>query len=194
MTSTLVLGSASPRRARLLAQLGVTFTQRGADIDETPATGEAPRTYVQRIAREKARALQGSAPLLLTADTTVIAQGQCLGKPEDRAQARDMLERLSASEHEVCTAVCLLADSTLSELLVCTRVEFITLTGRLIEAYLDTAEPWDKAGAYAIQGLAGSFVRRIEGSVSNVIGLPLAETRELLEGGGIATGFGHDSV
>lgn len=192
--AALVLGSSSPRRAKLLAQLGVVFTQRGADIDEAIETGEAPHSYVQRIAREKARALQASAPLLLTADTTVIADGQSLGKPKDRAQARDMLARLSASEHEVCTAVCLLKDSTLREILVRTRVEFVTLSGALIEAYLDTGESRDKAGAYAIQGLAGSFVRCIQGSVSNVIGLPLAETRELLECGGIATGFGHERV
>lgn len=186
----ILLGSASPRRAQLLAQLGVSFDQCAADIDETPAVGEDPRAYVQRMAREKAMALPKTSAPLLTADTTVIAQQRSLGKPADRDEARSMLERLSGVEHEVCSAVCLLAAGAMKELSVVTRVQFAPLSHRLIEAYLDTSEPWDKAGAYAIQGLAGSFVQRIDGSVSNVIGLPLYETRDLLESVGIATGFG----
>jgi septum formation protein len=185
----LLLGSASPRRAQLLSQLGVSFAQRPADIDESAREGEDPVVYVQRMAREKALALDEHAALLLTADTTVVLHGESLGKPVDRREARSMLERLSGTEHEVCTAVCLKAGDRLQELTVCTTVEFAALPARLIEAYLDTGEPWDKAGAYAIQGLAGSFVRRVNGSVSNVIGLPLLETRELLEAAGVATGL-----
>lgn len=187
--SDLLLGSASPRRAQLLAQLGVSFEQCPADIDETPREGEDPLVYVQRIAREKASALDGRSARLLTADTTVVLAGRSLGKPGDRAEARFMLERLSGAEHAVCTAVCLKAGGRLRELRVLTTVEFGPIPGRLLEAYLDTPEPWDKAGAYAIQGLGGSFVRRIAGSVTNVIGLPLVETRELLEDAGIATGL-----
>ncbi len=187
----LVLGSASPRRAQLLAQLGVTFECSAADIDESPRPDEDPKVYVRRMAVEKARALGAGKLPLLTADTTVILEGRSLGKPGDRAEARAILERLSGVEHEVCTAVCLLTADAEEDLLVTTAVEFAVLSPRLIDAYLDTPEPWDKAGAYAIQGLAGSFVRRIDGSVSNVIGLPLLETRKLLEGAGIATGFGE---
>jgi len=190
----LVLGSASPRRAELLAQLGLRFEQRAADIDETPAPRENPIVYVQRMAREKALALRGAGGLLLTADTTVIAKGQSLGKPRDREAARRMLEALSGAWHEVTTAVCVSRGDDLAEQMVTTRVEFAPLSESLVDAYLATDEPWDKAGAYAIQGLAGGFVRRIEGSVTNVIGLPLVETRELLEACGLVTGVGDPAA
>ncbi|MEE4278490.1 MAG: Maf family protein [Halieaceae bacterium] len=185
--SALVLGSASPRRAELLAQLGLSFDRRAADIDETPQPDEAPLAYVARMAREKAAALRaaGVAGCLLTADTTVILDRRSLGKPADRDEGRAMLRSLSGRGHEVCTAVCCLAGSERRECSVLTRVEFMPLDDALIEAYLDSDEPWDKAGAYAIQGLGGSFVRRVEGSVSNVIGLPLVETRELLAACGL---------
>jgi septum formation protein len=192
--TALVLGSASPRRAELLAQLGLPFEQRSADIDETPGPSEAPLSYVVRMAREKAAALreQGVAGRLLTADTTVIVDGRSLGKPADRVEGRAMLRSLSGRRHEVCTAVCCAASdgssASLWECSVLTGVEFMPLSDALIDAYLDGDEPWDKAGAYAIQGIAGSFVRRIEGSVSNVIGLPLVETRELLSAAGLHPG------
>jgi septum formation protein len=181
--AALILGSASPRRAELLAQLGLEFLVMPADIDETPGPGEHPRAYVRRMAREKTEALSLSAAgsVLLTADTTVILGDHSLGKPESPADARKMLMALSDGVHEVCTAVCVLHGAQRHELLVSTSVEFIALDENLIDDYLTTSEPWDKAGAYAIQGLAGSFVRRIDGSVSNVIGLPLVETRELLQ-------------
>jgi septum formation protein len=180
----LVLGSASPRRAELLAQLGVAFTQCPAAIDETPAAGEIPASYVQRMAVEKAAALRaaGVEGVLLTADTTVVVDNESLGKPADRDGARAMLARLSGRSHDVYTAVCVNSALGNNHVLVSTHVEFMTLTPQLIDAYLATREPWDKAGAYALQGLGGSFVRRIDGSVSNVIGLPLVETRELLAG------------
>ncbi|WP_439105733.1 Maf family protein [Congregibacter sp.] len=178
---SVVLGSASPRRADLLAQLGVSFIVRSADIDETPSPGEAPRGYVQRMAQQKAAALAGDAKsILLTADTTVVLDDRSLGKPRDATDARLMLEALSGRTHDVFTAVCACLGSRSETVLIQTAVEFTSLTARLIDQYLATDEPWDKAGAYAIQGLAGSFVRRIDGSVSNVIGLPLVETRELL--------------
>jgi septum formation protein len=182
MDAYLVLGSASPRRAELLARLGLAFTQASADIDETPRAGEDPRAYVARMAREKAAALRGTGmrDLLLTADTTVVIDGESLGKPVDGSDARAMLRRLSGRRHAVWTAICCSTPDRREERSVATEVEFMTLSEALIDAYLATPEPWDKAGAYALQGLAGSFVRSIRGSVSNVIGLPLVETREIL--------------
>jgi septum formation protein len=187
---TVILGSASPRRAELLAQLGLTFEICPADIDERPAAAEHPRDYVRRMAREKAAALAASSrdAVLLTADTTVVLGHRSLGKPESAREARAMLQALSDGVHEVSTAVCVLRSGQMQEALVTTSVEFIALDDDLIDDYLSTAEPWDKAGAYAIQGLAGSFVKRIDGSVSNVIGLPLVETRELLGRSGLRAG------
>ncbi len=191
MVEDLLLGSASPRRAQLLAQLGLRFQQRAAAIDETPRDGEPPRTYVRRMAEEKAAALasalggEDGSGTLLTADTTVILDGRSLGKPVGAEDARTMLRDLSGREHEVCTAVCVMRDQIQRHCLVSTQVEFAELSEELIDCYLATDEPWDKAGAYAIQGSGGAFVRRVSGSVSNVIGLPLVETRELLQAMGI---------
>lgn len=184
---SLVLGSASPRRAELLAQLGVPFEIRSADIDETPAPGENAEDYVLRMAEEKSLALAPDliGRLLLTADTTVVLDGESLGKPRDRDHAHTMLASLSGRDHQVSTAVVVRRDDAHAHVVVDTAVTFTTLSTELIDAYLDTDEPWDKAGAYAIQGLAGSFVAAISGSVSNVVGLPLVETRELLSKFGI---------
>ncbi|MFK7829142.1 MAG: nucleoside triphosphate pyrophosphatase [Congregibacter sp.] len=191
MARQLVLGSASPRRAQLLAELGVEFTVCAADIDETRLHDEPPRNYVRRMAREKAAALDTAGKaggcVLLTADTTVVLDGTSFGKPRDRSDAATMLRSLSGREHEVYTAVVLLSEGSISEALVCTRVEFSLLSSPMIERYLLSDEPWDKAGAYALQGLAGSFVRGVTGSVSNVIGLPQVETRELLVAAGLCT-------
>lgn len=188
-----ILGSASPRRAELLAQLGISFARRSADIDESPLAGELPRAYVQRMAREKAAALSRDAAgsLLLTADTTVVLGDESLGKPATVAEARSMLTRLSGRTHDVFTAVCLRHAQHSEEILVGTRVHFVPLGETLINDYLSTDEPWDKAGGYAIQGLGGSFVRAVDGSVSNVIGLPLVETRELFARFGLAVGVGR---
>lgn len=192
VTPSLVLGSASPRRAELLSQLGLSFTVVAADIDETPQADEDPQDYVQRIAQEKSDALVvGGADVLLTADTTVVLDGSSLGKPRDAREARCMLEALSGRTHEVYTAMCARNRMQSETVIVATSVEFTALTPSLIADYLSTDEPWDKAGAYAIQGCAGSFVRRIDGSVSNVIGLPLVEARELLRRFTIAAGVGE---
>jgi septum formation protein len=186
----LTLGSQSPRRAELLRQLGVEFTVLPAHIDETPAPGEDPVAYVERMAREKAQAVRAAgATCVLAADTTVICAGESLGKPTGVDSARAMLERLSERDHDVCTALCLDRGGARSLVTVHTRVWFCRLGPATIDAYLATDEPWDKAGAYAIQGLAGAFVARIEGSYSNVVGLPLRETRELLATANIATGL-----
>ncbi len=189
---TLVLASASPRRRDLLEQLGVAYRCDPADIDESRLGGEKPAEYVLRMAREKALAVAARYPAgevaVLAADTSVVIDEDVLGKPVDHFDGLGMLARLSGRAHQVLTAVCLHTRSGESlERVVSTDVNFVQLTREQCEAYLATDEPWDKAGGYAIQGLAGAFVRSIEGSYSNVVGLPLAETWQLLSGQGIAT-------
>lgn len=178
----LVLGSASPRRLELLAQIGIRPDQViAADIDETPARDEAPRDYVRRMAREKALALQGRVTgTVLCADTIVTAGRRILGKPADRDEARGFLSLLSGRRHRVLTAVAVVSWRGLSERLVETQVRFRPLSSRDIETYLDTDEWRGKAGGYAIQGHAASFVPWIQGSFTSVVGLPLAETATLL--------------
>jgi septum formation protein len=187
----LVLASASPRRVELLAGLGVEFTQRPADIDETCRAGEAAAEYVARLAREKARSCQlrldDPDVAILAADTCVVLDQQILGKPLDRLDAMAMLARLGGREHGVLTGVCLLAGERMEELCCETRVQFVSLQREAVEAYIDSGEPFDKAGAYGIQGLGGAFVESLSGSYSNVVGLPLAQTWQLLQGFGIAT-------
>jgi len=187
----LILASASPRRRELLDQLGVRYTVTPAHIDEQPGAGEAAPAYVQRMAREKAWAVAGSRlpgdTAVLAADTTVVLGDLILGKPRDRNDALGMLARLSGRTHRVLTAVCLFSAAGENGTLVATEVEFATLNRDVCEAYLATGEVWDKAGAYAIQGLGGAFVRAIHGSYSNVVGLPLCETWQLLQSRGIGT-------
>jgi len=143
------------------------------------------------MAREKARAVATHYPIpayaVLAADTVVVIDGMALGKPQDRVDALAILARLSGRRHSVLTAVCLCTAAGMQSALVETEVEFITLNDEICAAYLDTAEPWDKAGAYAIQGLAGAFVHSIKGSYTNVVGLPLCETWQLLSANNIAT-------
>ncbi|MEE4143395.1 MAG: Maf family protein [Halieaceae bacterium] len=189
----LVLASASPRRRELLDQLGVRYLCDPADIDESRQPGEAPAAYVERLAREKARVVasryRDRGLGVLAADTIVLVDEDVLGKPCDHFDGLAMLAKLSGRSHCVLTAVCLdLHGSAVCEV-VETRVEFTRLTRELCEAYLATDEPWDKAGAYAIQGMAGAFVRSIHGSYSNVVGLPLCETWQLLQANGIRTGL-----
>ena len=177
---SIVLASASPRREELLKLLVSHFVISPAHIDETALGGELPEQYVLRLAREKASAIEIEESLVIAADTTVTVDGLILGKPENRTDAREMLKRLEGRYHWVHTAVAVRWQEQLLSRLVSTRVQFAALSDDLIDAYLDTDEPWDKAGGYGIQGLAGSFVARIEGSYSSVVGLPLRETRELL--------------
>lgn len=196
--SKIILASASPRRRELLAGMGVNFDCEPADIDEVRADFESPDTYVLRMAREKAQAVRmrhaDTTAHILAADTSVIVDSDVLGKPTDREHARHMLRRLSARRHQVASAICLDVAGVQQAELISTEVEFVTLSAATIEAYLATDEPWDKAGAYAIQGIAGAFVQRINGSYSNVVGLPLAETWALLSANGIGTAFdGPDS-
>jgi septum formation protein len=188
---TLVLASASPRRRELLDQLGVNYLCDPADIDEQRRAGEAPSAYVERMAAEKARVVaarhQAPGHAVLAADTVVLVDDDVLGKPRDHFDGLAMLAKLSGRSHTVLTAVCLHNGGNVSRELVETRVEFIRLTRELCEAYLATDEPWDKAGSYAIQGMAGAFVQAIHGSYSNVVGLPLCETWQLLRANGIDT-------
>ena len=189
----LILASASPRRAALLDQLGVDYVCNPAGIDESLLVGECPDHYVVRMAEAKAREVAGRIDVppfaVLSADTTVVIDDTVLGKPLDRTDALQMLTRLSGRRHTVMTAVCLLSGEGLRSELVRTEVEFVTLSAATRAAYLATDEPWDKAGAYAIQGLAGAFVKSIHGSYSNVVGLPLCETWQMLAAHGIATGL-----
>ncbi|MBN8231621.1 septum formation inhibitor Maf [Corallococcus macrosporus] len=185
-TALFVLASASPRRKDLLAQLGLRFTVAAADIDETPMAGEIARNYVHRLAVEKARTVATRHPdaWVLAADTTVALGAELLGKPRDAAEAREMLTRLSGQVHEVFTGIAVAGRAQASEV-VRTQVTFRTLSTEEIAWYAETGEPLDKAGAYAIQGKGGFLVQGIEGSPSNVIGLPLGETLALLRRAGV---------
>jgi septum formation protein len=174
----LVLASRSPRRREILQQAGIPFVVRPMGVDETPLPGEAARDYVTRIAREKARAattgLSVPGEIVLAADTTVTIQGQILAKPLDAADARRMLHILSGQRHEVLTGICLRTGSRVIEDCAETSVWFAPLSPQEIEDYAESGEPMDKAGGYAIQGLASKFVERIEGCYFNVMGLPVA--------------------
>ena len=184
------LASRSPRRVQLLREAGYRFDCRPADVEEVARPGESPAQYARRLAQDKAQAVlrqlgDGSRTPVVGADTDVAIDGQILGKPVDRDSAIDMLLRLSDRGHEVHSAVAVasaerhLVDST------CTEVHFGRITRAEAEAYWDTGEPADKAGAYAIQGLAGRWVREIRGSYSGVVGLPLYETMQLLRRFGV---------
>lgn len=188
VSANLCLASASPRRRELLEQIGVPYVVRAADIDETEVAGESPRDYVLRIARAKALAVwnaDSSLPVL-AADTTVVLDGQIFGKPRDRAHALEMLEALSGRSHEVFTAVALATATGVDTRLSTSIVRFRATTAAEREAYWESGEPRDKAGAYAIQGLGAVFIESLTGSYSGVMGLPLFETAELLRAAGIA--------
>lgn len=179
----LVLASASPRRRELLGTLGLAFSCVPADIPEVRAPHEAAEDFVQRLALEKARTVARSRPgaVVLGSDTEVVLDGQPLGKPADRADAERMLQALSGRSHSVMTAVALVQGRREAVRLVETKVHFRPLSEAEIQAYWETGEPADKAGAYGIQGLGAIFVERLDGSYSGVVGLPLFETAELLK-------------
>jgi len=184
----LFLASGSPRRRELLTQIGVPFQVVSASIDETPLPDECPAAYVERLARAKARAgrerllgLSVSAPFcVLGADTAVVLDDQILGKPVDEADALSMLMALSGREHEVLTAIAILAAERCETRVVRSRVSFRTISQQEAAQYWASGEPQDKAGGYAIQGLAAVFVAGLNGSYSGVVGLPVCETAELL--------------
>jgi septum formation protein len=179
------LASASPRRSALLAQVGVPHAVRPVEVDETVEPGEAPGDYVTRLAAHKAQTLwsrlEGGERLpVLGADTSVALDEEIMGKPRDEADAVRMLERLSARTHRVYTAVALCHERGCETQLNVSEVSFRALAREEIQAYWRTGEPRDKAGAYAVQGLAALFIERISGSFSGIMGLPLFETGELL--------------
>lgn len=184
--SVLVLASGSPRRRRLLEQVGLRFDVRPSDIDETALADESPTDYVRRLSIEKAAASResrhaGAGDVVIAADTTVEIDGCILEKPVDDDDARRMLGLLSGRSHHAHTGVTVMAGHAEAQtIVVSTEVVFIELTDAMIDWYVATGEADDKAGAYGIQGGAAAFVERIDGSVTNVIGLPLAETLALL--------------
>lgn len=177
----LILASASPRRAELLSAAGLPFTARPVDVDEQPREGETPRDYVVRVATDKSRAcLVPPDAVVLAADTAVIAGARILGKPADAADAARMLRQLSGRAHLVLTGVVLRRGEREIAAVESTAVTFAPLTEEDIAWYVGTGEPFDKAGGYAVQGLASRFVDRIDGSYSNVVGLPVATVCRLL--------------
>ena len=195
------LATRSPRRRALLEQIGVAFEilrlrediRRGVDVDETPRPSEAPDLYALRIASAKAQAAARFRSLrkwplrpVLAADTTVVCDRRIMGKPVDAEDAAHMLKQLSGRQHEVLTAVAVALPERAEHATSVSKVWFRDLTEDEIRRYVATGEPLDKAGAYAIQGRAAAFVPRIEGSFSGIMGLPLAETAELLRRFGIA--------
>ncbi|MBW3603238.1 MAG: Maf family protein [Actinobacteria bacterium] len=178
MTKPVVLASGSPRRLELLGRLGLDVHVQPTDVDETPRDGEPPAALVRRLAAAKAsRAAAGGADpalLVVAADTEVVHDGDVLGKPSDDEDAAAMLRRLSGDWHTVLTGLALRLGTATAEEVVATRVRFRPVTAEEISWYVATGEPRDKAGAYGIQGAGGAFVEAIEGSDSNVVGLPLA--------------------
>ena len=178
----LILASASPRRAELLTSAGFTFEVKPADVDETPQPDEPAASYTLRVARDKARAVArlASDAVVLAADTEVVVDGEILGKPADDAAAAAMLRRLAGRAHDVLTAIVVCGNGRERSDVVTTRVWFSAISTAEIEAYVRTGEPMGKAGAYAIQGYAARFIERIDGSWSNVVGLPVHAVHTLL--------------
>lgn len=179
-----VLASQSPRRVALLKQLGIDCIVMPADIDETALVNEMPTDYVLRLAKQKALTIldkHPSHPLpILAADTTVAIGLQILGKPENDSDAFDMLTQLSGSTHQVHTAIAVTFNGKLETMLNTTQVEMMSLSDAMIETYIASGEHKDKAGSYAIQGLAAQWIKKITGSYTGVMGLPLYETALLL--------------
>jgi septum formation protein len=184
----LILASRSPRRQALLSQFAIPFTVQEADLDETPLPDESPAAMTERLALSKADHVFQSSDgqtWVLGGDTTVAVDALALGKPVDRDDAIAMLNRLSARSHQVISAVALVGPGFSEVKVSITEVVFDTLSPAQIATYCDSGEPFDKAGAYGIQGYAGAFVTKLSGSYSGVVGLPLFETRSLLEKAGL---------
>jgi nucleoside triphosphate pyrophosphatase len=185
MPPRLVLASASPRRAELLAAAGYDFTVDPADVDESGRAGEPPEHYVLRVAREKARTVSARrrdpGEIVIGADTTVVADGEILAKPADESDAIRMLRLLAGGVHHVFTGVAMIGGGRELTEVAATRVRLLPLELDEIQWYVGTGEPMGKAGAYAIQGRAARFVDWIEGSWSNVVGLPVAMVNEMIK-------------
>jgi septum formation protein len=183
----LILASGSPRRAEILAEAGIPFETLASEIDESRLPGESPDQMVERLARAKAEAVAHNFSsfgprIILGADTVVLADEEILGKPRDTADARQMLRKLRGRDHRVITGFALLRthDGEIRVGHEVTRVWFSAMTDAEVDAYISTGEPLDKAGAYAIQGIAGRYIPRIEGCYFNVVGLPIAHVWKAL--------------
>jgi septum formation protein len=194
----LVLASASPRRQELLRNAGIPFQGEAADIDETPLPGESPRNCAERLAREKALAIfsRHKNGIILGADTIVVVDAELLGKPLDENDAARMLRLLSGRSHQVITGVCLVGNSRSDQTTVfedvrseTTDVTMSPLSEKDIRFYVSSREPMDKAGAYAIQGIASRWITRIDGDYCNVVGLPVALVWRMLKERGVAGGL-----
>lgn len=179
----LILASSSPRRQELLRQLGLEFDIHSPDIDESTRAGESVPEYVERLARQKAQAVLAQYPesVIIAADTSLGLDGTIIGKPESKQHAFEIWLKLSGRYHDVFSGVCIATSRQISSIVVHTQVEFQTLSPNDMERYWATGEPEGKAGAYAIQGIAAQYIPRIFGSYTNVVGLPLHETIQLLK-------------
>ncbi|NOQ64274.1 MAG: septum formation inhibitor Maf [Methyloprofundus sp.] len=187
MTPELILASASPRRSELLKQIGLPHSIQIADIDETPLANEQAADYVLRTAQAKSLAIQQQCltkAVILAADTSVILEGQIMGKPDNLEHALSMLSKLSANTHQVYSAVSIRGQQ-IQHCLSISNVTFRAISEQEIIQYWHTGEPADKAGAYAVQGLGSVFIQSIQGSYSGIMGLPLFETAQLLANEGI---------
>ena len=190
----LILASKSPRRVDILRKAGFAFEVRATDIDESPRGRESARTHVLRLAREKARAVaeqlgENGRAVVIGADTVVVIGGKILGKPSDVREARAMLRLLNGKTHQVLTGVSIVSMHDKRELnrVESTRVHFLKLSKKEIEDYIHTGEPFDKAGGYGIQGIAGRFIDRIDGCYFNVMGLPISLVWTMLRQLGVAS-------
>lgn len=200
-TPSLILASQSPRRRQLLAQLGYQFSVQASDIDETVISTETPADYVLRLAKQKAQHVFNLLPeteqaqgFVLGSDTSVVFNDQILGKPANEQDCITTLSLLSNKQHQVLTAIALVSKGSVQAQVVTTDVSFTSLSHAQILAYWLTGEPQDKAGSYAIQGIAGQFVKAINGSYSAVVGLPLYETAQLLTNAGFVGSIASDSL
>ena len=180
-----ILASASPRRVELLRQIGLQFSVRPSDIDERLIDAERPEDYVRRLAVEKASVQSAQDQIVIAADTIVLIDDSILGKPADQTQGLDMLMRLSGRSHQVMTGVALTGPGGLITQTVVSTVRLKAFDRSFAERYWSTGEPKDKAGSYGVQGLGAVFVEHLEGSYSNVMGLPLFETAQMLETMGV---------
>jgi septum formation protein len=187
-----ILASGSPRRTELLHLIRIDHEVRPAHIDESERPGEAPRAYAERLAREKAQhvAAQNNDAVVIGADTIVVVDGVVLGKPDDAASAKKMLQQLSGRAHVVDTAVAVVRNGVTASAIEEVDVQFRTLSDHQIERYIETGEPMDKAGAYGIQGYGATIVERVNGDYFAVMGLPLGLLVRLLSDVGVAYDFG----
>jgi len=192
MNKQLILASKSPRRKQLLSQLGFQFECESADIDESVLPEENPEDYVRRVAVEKAQAIANILEfsdniIVLGSDTSVVIEGEILGKPVDKTDFVDMFNKLSGKRHQVITGIAVVQSARIESRIVVTDVYFKPLTSQEIDNYWYTNEPQDKAGGYGIQGIGGQFIEKIDGCYFSVVGLPLYETTQLLNEFGLYT-------